>query len=84
MFRVVVGHRWILAEEQPGEAPGALDVGSVGRIGHAEHVEQVVALALMEPVVARLVLPHHHGVTVSRAVLAHLLIDDVELPLGVG
>ena len=84
MIWVVVGCLRILTKEQPGKALGPFDVGSVGRIGHAEHVEQVVAFALMEPVVARLVLPHHHGVAVSRAVLAHLLIDDVEFPLGVG
>ena len=84
VLRVVVGRLRVLAEEQPGEAPGPLDVGPVGRIGHAEHVEQVVALALVEPVVARLVLPHHHGVAVSGAVPAHLLVDGVELPLAVG
>ena len=84
VFRVVVRHLWIFAEKEFGETPGLLDMNPVGWIGHAEHVEQVVAFTLVEPIVARLVFLHHHGIAVSRVVLAHLLIDEIEFPLGIG
>ena len=84
LFPVVVGGLGILAEEQPGEAAGSLQVGGVARARGAEHVEEVVPLPLVEPVVPRLVLLDHHGVAVAAAVAAHRPGDGLEPPLAVG
>ncbi len=81
-LRVVVGHVRILSGEVLGKAPGALDVARIGRIGHAEHVEQIVALALMKPIVAGLVLVDDHRIAVAGIVLTHLRVDHVKGAIG--
>ena len=92
---VEVGRVGVLADVHGGELAGALAVGRIGRIGDAEVVEHLIALAHVEPVgvegdaeVPVLVaqLRHVHGM--PRLVVGQLALfavepgDRIPFPLG--
>ena len=95
MLGIEVGRVGVLADVHGGELAGALAVGRIGRIGDAEVVEHLIALAHVEPVgiegdveVPVLVaqLRHVHGM--PRLVVGQLALfavepgDRIPFPLG--
>ncbi len=79
---VVEGFR-IFVQVKAGEPLSPLYVAAVSRIGHAQQIEKEVALSLVHPVVALLVLLDHHGMAVTTVVAGELPRDSIESLVGV-